>query len=103
VSPVEARREKLRERVARGLVWLAAVVWFGFIGLFEVYSYTRPTLLEKTEGRVYEQNNHGHITFLTAQEHFRLELLEFSAPVLFLAGALIDPKRRTWKLREPPM
>ena len=88
--------------VARGLVYLSVVVWFGFIGLFEHYSYTRPRVQKPVEGRVYEQNNHGYITYLTAQEHFRLEFLGFSAPVLFLGGALIYPDRRMWPWRKQP-
>jgi hypothetical protein len=75
------------------------IIWFGFIGLFEQYSYTRPITPKENEGRVYQQNNHGHITYLTAQEQLRLQLLEFSAPVLFIAGLLIDPHRKMWRWR----
>ena len=103
MKAVEAKREaRPRELVAKVLAYSALVVWFSFIGLFEHYSYTRPTIRKQTEGRVYEQNNHGYITYLTAQEQLRLKLLEFSAPILFFAGALIDPKRIVWPWRNHP-
>ena len=102
MNAVEARRVVgPRELVARGLIYLSLVVWFGFIGLFEHYSHTRPTVWNPAEGRVHEQNNHGYVTYLTSQEQSRLELLEFSAPALFFAGGLIDPKRRMFQWRKP--
>jgi hypothetical protein len=90
-----------RELVARVLVYLSLVVWFGFIGLFEHYNYTRPTISNRSEGRVHGQNNHGHVAYLTSQEESRLELLEFSAPAIFIVGGLIDPKRRMFQWRKP--
>jgi len=43
----------------------------------------------------------SHVAYLTSQEESRLELLEFSAPVIFIAGGLIDPKRRMFRWRKP--
>jgi hypothetical protein len=76
---------------------LGVLVWFGCIGLFERYSYTRPTVENRAEGRVYVQNNHGHYTYLTAHEHFLLIFLGVAALALFLTGSLVDPEHRMWQ------
>jgi hypothetical protein len=86
-----------REVVAKVLLRLSALVWFGYSGLFYYYSYTRPRLTEVSEGRIYMQNNRGYVTYLTANEHNLLHVLEFSAPILLLAGVLLDPRRRIWQ------
>lgn len=88
-----------REIAARILLCSGLGAWFGFIGLFERYSYTRPTVKSPAVGRTYQQNNHGHYTYLTAEEHFRLNALQVVAAVLFLTGSLVDPERRMWRWR----
>jgi len=80
-----------RETAAKILAGLALFIWLCFFGLFEHYSYTRPTTRNPIDGRVYQQNNHGYYTYLTEQEHSRLTILEITAPVLFLMGLLIHP------------
>ncbi len=86
-----------REVVAKVLLRLSALVWFGYIGLFYYYSYTRPRLAEASEGRIYKQDNRGYVTYLTTNEHNLLHVLEFPAPILLLAGVLLDPRRRIWQ------
>ena len=88
-----------RHVTARILIYLSLALWLSFIGLFERYSYTRPTVQNPTEGRTYQQNNHGYYTYLNDGEHFRLTVLEIAAPVLFLTGSLVDPERRIWRWR----
>ena len=96
-KPTTARR--LREIIARILLYSSLALWFSFIGLFEHYSQTRPTVENPEEGRNYRQNNHGYYTYLTEEEHSRLTILEIVAPVLFLSGSLVDPERRMWRWR----
>ena len=82
-------------------MYLSVVLWFSFIGLFEHYSHTRPTVKNPNEGRTYEQNNHGYYTYLNAREHSRLTMLEIISPILFLAGSLVDPelRKKMWHWR----
>jgi hypothetical protein len=50
---------KLRLVLSKIIACLAVVVWFGFAGLFEHYSRTRPAVPNLDEGRTYEENQHG--------------------------------------------
>ncbi len=90
---------KLRLVVSKIIVCLAVLVWFGFAGLFVHYSRTRPTVPNLDEGRTYEENQHGSYFYLTREEHSRLMTLMITAPVLFVAGALIG---RWWPGRPRP-
>jgi hypothetical protein len=93
---------KLRLILSKIILCLSLVVWFGFAGLFEHYCHTRPTVPNLDEGRTYEENQHGYYFYLTKEEHSRLMTLMIAAPVLFAAGALIDPVRRWWPGRPTP-
>lgn len=86
-----------RELIAKALVALSLLIWLGCFSLFQYYSYTRPRLPQAGQGRIYEQNNRGYVIYLTANEKSLLHVLEFSAPILFLAGVLLDPRRRIWR------
>jgi hypothetical protein len=88
-----------RVMIARILLYSSLALWLSFIGLFEHYSQTRPTVENLSEGRTYKQNNHGYYTYLTSGEHSRLRILGIVAPVLFLVGSLVDPERRMWRWR----
>jgi len=99
VATEKAAARKLREIMARVLLYSALLVWFSSMFLFEHYSYTRPAIENQAEGRIYVQNNHGYYTYLTAKEHYLLVLLMVSAGVLFLSGSLLYPERRMWKWR----
>ena len=86
-----------RETAARILVYTAVILWFAFIALFERYSYTRPSAQNVETGRVYEHNNHGHITYLTAREHDVLIGMQIGAFVIFISGTLVEPEKRIWR------
>jgi hypothetical protein len=76
------------------LGWSALLIWFSFIYLFLQYDATRPTAPQPSVGRIFAQNNHGHITYLTEQEQDRLLSLEIGAFSLFLVAALMDHFQR---------
>jgi len=78
---------------------LAILLWFGCGALYEHYNQTRPAIENRTKGRVYVQNNHGHHAYLTAQEYYAPIVLGIVAGALFLTGAFIDPERRLWRWR----
>ena len=88
-----------REAIARVLVYSALLLWLAFIALFERYSYTRPVRRDPQTGRIYEQNNHGRNTYLTAREHDALLAMQLGAFVLFISGSLVDPELRLWRRR----
>jgi hypothetical protein len=78
---------------ARGRVWKIILkttgigglfVWFAFIGAFEHFDATRPIKQDAQEGRVIPQNNHGHIVYLTGEEHRRLHVMQQISLWLFL-------------------
>ncbi len=96
---IKMRVPKLREIVARVLLYSAILVWLGCSFLFEHYSRTRPTVANRAEGRVYAQNDHGYHTYLTAKEHYLVMALMVTAGGLALTGSLVDPERRMWQWR----
>jgi hypothetical protein len=92
-------KQKPRVVVSRLILWLSLVMWLGSFGLFERYSSTRPTFPNPEQGRMYEEDDHGHYFYLTRKEHSRLMTLMIAAPVLSMVGALMDPMR--WFRRRP--
>lgn len=88
-----------RAIVAKLLLLLSVGVWFGCSALYEHYNWTRPTVENRAEGRVFVQNNHGHHVYLTASEYYGPIVLGITAVALFLTGSLVDPKRRIWRWR----
>ena len=86
-----------RELVAKALITLSVLIWLGVFNLFQYYRDTRPRVPQAAQGRIYEQNSRGYVIYLTADEKNLLHVLEFSAPLLLLAGVLLDPRRRIWQ------
>jgi hypothetical protein len=83
-----------RAIVAKILLFLSVGVWFGCSALYEHYNWTRPTIENRAEGRVFVQNNHGHQVYLTAPEYYGPILLGIAAVTMWVAGSLVDPERR---------
>ncbi len=86
-------KQKPRVVVSRLIVWLGFAVLLGSMGLFERYSSTRPTSPNPEQGRIYEEDDHGHYFYLTREEHSLLNTMLIAAPVLLMVGALVDPVR----------
>jgi|SRR5690348_6109963 hypothetical protein len=99
--PSSYGRDHRGEVAARVLAYSGVILWFTFIALFEYFSYTRPVTRDPVHGRIYEQNNHGRYTYLTAREHEALVGLPIAAFALFISGSLVDPEKRIWRWRPP--
>jgi hypothetical protein len=59
---------------------MAALGLFAFLAgvvLFTQFSSTRPREPRPNEGRVYQLNNHGTISYLTRDEHLLVETLHY--------------------------
>ena len=83
----------LLRKVPDALAVLALVIWFSHFLLFYQYDGTRPTVAQPYEGRVFGQNNHGHVVYLTTEEEFRIEFMRGIAFAFFMTGFLIQHVR----------
>lgn len=50
---------------------------FSHVYLWLQYAHTRPRFVQPDHGRVYALNTHGLIVYLTKDEQFRLDLLQW--------------------------
>ena len=95
--------------VALVLACSALAVWFFHFYAYFQYDSTRPRVPDVASGRVIAQSNHGHIVYLTSEEHSRLTKITIVAVTLFGVGFLIrglfDPdgffnrKPNLWEVR----
>jgi hypothetical protein len=83
----------LFRKVPNALAVLALIIWFSHFLLFYQYDGTRPTVPQPYEGRVFGQNNHGHVVYLTTEEEFRIDFMRGVAFALFMTGFLIQHVR----------
>ena len=65
---------------------ILAFLWY----LFLQYDTTRPTRPEASSGRIYSQDNKGHVVFLTKKEDNNKTVLEILAGSAFGAMLLVD-------------
>lgn len=95
-SAFRSNRDGNRKLTAGALLTFSFLVWLACTRLSQYYSYTRPTQPHETQGRIYRQNDRGHVTYLTAGERNLLRVLELSIPILFLVGVFLYPRRKFW-------
>jgi hypothetical protein len=77
--------------------------WFFFIYVTYQYDGTRPRFPDEASGRVFPQNTHGHVVYLTAGEKGRLRNIVIFAGVLLVTGVLtatLFAPEAVWK--KPP-
>ena len=60
------------------------VVGLSHVYLWLQYAHTRPKFAQPDQGRVYALNTHGLIVYLTKDEQFRLDLLQWTAIAFLL-------------------
>ena len=63
--------------------------FIGGVYLAVGYDSTRPTEAVSQEGRTYPQDNHGHIVFLTEQEHWLTNSLMVGGGVGLIGGTIL--------------
>lgn len=83
-------RGSLAKILPAALGVFALLLWASSLSLFYQYDATRPTSPEPFEGRVFSQNNHGHVVYLTAEENLRTNFMNWVAFGIFMIGALIQ-------------
>jgi hypothetical protein len=75
--------------IARTLLLSALAVWFFHLYVFLQYDGSRPRVPDVASGRVLEQNNHGHVVYLTVEEQGKLGNIAILAGVLVVTGIAI--------------
>ena len=89
---------KILTRFGRVVASLAAVAWFGYLGLQLQYAFTRPTSMQPGLGRLYALETHGSVVYLTHNEVFLLHTLGETAGGLVVAvivlGLIIKRRER---------
>jgi hypothetical protein len=87
----------------------ALAVWFFYFYVYYQFDGSRPRGADQAAGRVFAQNNHGHVVYLTAAEHNRLIVIAILAGALFGTALLINalfvqgsfrrPSPKPWEVR----
>jgi hypothetical protein len=50
--------------LAKVIIRIGALAWFGFACLYTYYAVSRPTLKQLDSGRLYPLENHGRVAYL---------------------------------------
>ena len=74
--------------LARLLGFSGLALWIFHLYVFLQYNATRPRQFDTSSGRIYAENNHGHVVYLTKTEDTTLTALAVIAFSLLGAGAL---------------
>jgi hypothetical protein len=88
--PVANGRYRKSARIfASFFCFLALAVWLFSFHIWYQYDSTRPRQPDVSSGRVYEQNTHGHIVYLTSEEGSRITKFRLLAVGLLGIGLLV--------------
>ncbi len=71
------------------LCFTGLAIWLFHFCVWYQYDGTRPTYPVQSVGRVFPQNTHGHVVFLTKEEDTRLTRLTILAFSLMGSGFLV--------------
>jgi hypothetical protein len=82
-------------KLLRAAIVLALVVsFFAYVGLWEYYDHTRPTVAAPDQGRIHPLNTHGSIVYLTLEESDYLRDLGWLTCILLVVqGAMVVVRR----------
>jgi hypothetical protein len=86
----KGKYRKLARVIASILCITALAIWFFHFYVWYQYDGTRPVKPDVPSGRVFEQNTHGHVVFLTKEEDARLTRLTLLFVSLFVTGFLVN-------------
>ena len=85
-------------RIAEGGAAIASLVsFFGDCFLQFQFGYTRPSVPNPLEGRVYPLNTHGSWVYLNAREHWLLNSLMILFLMLFVIAIAIDRLKKPFR------
>ncbi len=79
---------------------IALVLWFGAMSLWMYYDSTRPTTPDRDTGRIYAQNTHGSVVYLTRTEETTVLMLIWGGAVLFVVAVAIDMSVRRFQRKD---
>jgi hypothetical protein len=88
-------QRKVRNYIASACFAIAITSFISFLWMFQKYAYSIPEGRQPQLGRVYPQNNHGSIVYLTKKEETGQSLLQLAWWCGLLAGGIIVPKNYT--------
>jgi hypothetical protein len=74
--------------VGRTLSYIGLAIWIFHFFVWYQYDGTRPTRQDMDSGRIYPQNTHGHVVYLTKEENTRLNGMGELGLGLMLCGIL---------------
>jgi hypothetical protein len=75
--------------VGIAVIVIGAATFFGGILLALEYDKTRPTEPVYEEGRTHQLDNHGHVVFLTENEHLLVDSLLIGGWLVAVGGSAI--------------
>jgi hypothetical protein len=75
--------------LAKVIIRIGALAWFGFACLYTYYAVSRPTLKQLDSGRLYPLENHGRVAYLTLQEINNLHYVRDAALGLILVAVIM--------------
>ena len=87
----KGKYSKPARTLARILGFMGLAVWLFYFYIWYQYDATRPRQPDALAGRLYAQNSHGHVVYLTKEEDAKLTRLNMLALSLVLAGFLTLP------------
>lgn len=101
-----SRQSETAMKIAKALRAMAAilsiVIWFSLFELFDHYDRVNPTQPDVSAGRIYDQQNHGHTVYLTADEKFYWRAAMVVAGLLFGIGVILDLRIRAVERSRKP-
>jgi hypothetical protein len=71
-------------------VYPSLPIWLAAIALFLHYDATRPDHPIPGSGRIYAQNSHGHVVYLTEEEDSLVSRMMFLPFCLFFVGFTVE-------------
>ena len=75
--------------LARVIVRIGVLAWFGFLCLYTYYGFSRPTSKQLESGRLYPLDTHGHVAYLTLAEINNLHYVRDAALGLVLVAVIM--------------
>jgi hypothetical protein len=88
--PIANGKYRKPARILASLLCFSGLaIWLFHFYVWYQYDGTRPRHPDTASGRVYSQNTHGHVVYLTKEEDARITKLTILAFSLFGAGFLI--------------
>src|SRR5450631_306964 len=97
-----SRTKQIWTAVEAASAVVALILFLAYIGLWEQYAHTRPTMADSSLGRIYSLNEHGLVVYLNSSEQHRLHILIWTAGLSFLIAILVGVFKKKTSFRDKP-